>query len=150
MASLMRRAVQQAKATAAAEQTATSQPALLATADKAASPAADSRQAADLDQEPIDPSQLQLSGFDRSSSSSPELSREEERFHSTPLKTLSLGVRLGSMLMSALSIPRQGSNYVPIDADSSPEADSPDESCAQLRRTLPRDASLGQKLGDVV
>ncbi|KAL0024407.1 hypothetical protein WJX79_011128 [Trebouxia sp. C0005] len=63
--------------------------------------------------------------------------------------------KLGSFLQHTLS-PSQQPAYAPVDADSSPEADmEADDSSAQLmpgsRRTaLPRDASLGQKLGSLL
>ena len=105
-----------------------------------------------LDQqyEGVDPEQLQLSGLVRQQSGS------SSGLDSTTVlnKTQSLGNRLGSLLKNAFSPSRQ-SSYVPLDADSSPEAQEADDSREQEplgtgRRALPRDASLGQRLGSVL
>ena len=94
--------------------------------------------------EGVDPEQLLLSGGSSSNLDS-----------ATPLsKSQSLGNRLGSILKNAFSPSRQ-SSYVPLDADSSPEAQEADETPEQEspgtgRRALPRDASLGQRLGSIL
>ena len=99
--------------------------------------------------EGVDPEQLQLLGLVRQQSGS-----SSDLDSATPLsKTQSLGNRLGSILMNAFSPSRQ-SSYVPLDADSSPEAKEANEPSEQAspgtRRTLPRDASLGQRLGSIL
>ncbi|KAL0020772.1 hypothetical protein WJX77_012245 [Trebouxia sp. C0004] len=71
-----------------------------------------------------------------------------------PVKIQSLGNRLGSILKSAFSPSRQ-SSYIPLDADSPPEAKEANEAPEQAlnssgRRSLPRDASLGQRLGSIL
>jgi len=66
---------------------------------------------------------------------------------SPPVKTQSLGNRLGSMLKTAFSPSRQ-SSYIPLDADSPPEAN--EVLTSNGRRALPRDASLGQRLGSIL
>ena len=73
---------------------------------------------------------------------------------SPPVKAPSLGNRLGSMLKTAFSPSRQ-SSYIPLDADSPPEAKEANEAPEQVltsngRRALPRDASLGQRLGSIL
>ncbi len=70
---------------------------------------------------------------------------------SPPVKTQSLGNRLGSMLKTAFSPSRQ-SSYIPLDADSPPEANEAPEQVltSNGRRALPRDASLGQRLGSIL
>lgn len=73
---------------------------------------------------------------------------------SPPVKTQSLGNRLGSVLKTAFSPSRQ-SSYIPLDADSPPEATEANEAPEQAltsngRRALPRDASLGQRLSSIL
>ena len=195
MASLMRRAVQQAKAEAAAGsgqdavaidsgQTADSQKAPEAAASErkalaarlqqaahtmgeveagsAAEPVADPHnsqpkqadsadaliddqpQQSDLQDDPLDPDQLQLSRLSLSQSSTSSSEAD------SPLaKARSLGQRLGSMMKNALSPSRQ-SSYIPLDADSSPEAEQTNDSPTARRRDLPHDTSLGQRLGSIL
>ena len=94
--------------------------------------------------EVVDSDQLQLLGLVGQQSGS-----------ATPLsKTQSMGARLGSMLKNAFSPSRQ-SSYVPLDVDSPPEAQDADkppeqERSGTARRALPRDASLGQRLGSIL
>ena len=101
-------------------------------------------------QEVVDSDQLQLEGLIRQQSGS-----SSESGSANPLgKTQSLGDRLGSMLKNAFSPSRQ-SSYVPLEADSSPEAQEADKPSEQEpsgsgRRALPRDASLGQRLGSIL
>lgn len=101
------------------------------------------------------PDQVQLAMLSPSSSRSDELQPLEFDLTPAKYKPPSLGSRLGSILQHALS-PSQQPSYTPVGADSSPEADAmADESSAQLmpgsrRRALPRDASLGQKLGSLL
>ena len=71
-----------------------------------------------------------------------------------PVKTQSLGNRLGSMLKTAFSPSRQ-SSYIPLDADSPPDTKEANEAPEQAltshgRSALPRDASLGQRLGSIL
>lgn len=101
-------------------------------------------------QEVVDSDQLQLEGLIRQQSGS-----SSESGSANPLgKNQSLGDRLGSMLKNAFSPSRQ-SSYVPLEADSSPEAQEADKPSEQEpsgsgRRALPRDASLGQRLGSIL
>ena len=103
----------------------------------------------------LDPDELQLLALNPSSSSSPDLHNIQSDAAMPIYKTPSLGARLGSMLKSALAPSRQ-SSYMPLDANSSPEADAEaNQSSGQLtqganRRAPARDASLGQKLGSLV
>ena len=101
------------------------------------------------------PDQVQLAVLSPSSSRSDEQQPLESDLMPAKYKPPGLGSRLGSILQHALS-PSQQPSYTPVDADSPPEADAmADESSAQLmpgsrRRALPRDASLGQKLGSLL
>ena len=103
----------------------------------------------------LDPDELQLLDVNPSSNSSPDLHNPQSNPAMPIYKTPSLGARLGSLLKSALA-PSTQSSYMPLDADSSPEADAgADQSSGQLtqsanRRAPARDASLGQKLGSLV
>ena len=93
----------------------------------------------------IDQGQMQLSGLVRQKSGS---SSDSES--GGPQKTQSLGQRLGSMLKNALSPSRQ-SSYVPLNADSPPEAEQAEQEVpGSSRRALPQDASLVQRMGSVL
>ena len=89
------------------------------------------------------PDQLQMSDL-----ADLQADHDSER---SPVKTQSLGNRLGSILKTAFSPSRQ-SSYIPLDADSPPEANEAPEQVltSNGRRALPRDASLGQRLGSIL
>ena len=108
-------------------------------ADSADASVDDQPHQSDPQDDPLDSEQLQLSGFSQSSTSSSD--------PGVPLvKTQSLGNKLGSMMKNALSPSRQ-SSYIPLDADSPPEAEGTND---KQRRAPPHDASLGQKLGSIL
>ena len=108
-------------------------------ADSADASVDDQSHQSDPQDDPLDSGQLQLSGFSQSSTSSSD--------PGVPLvKNRSLGNKLGSMMKNALSPSRQ-SSYIPLDADSPPEAEGTND---KQRRAPPRDASLGQKLGSIL
>ncbi|DBA80580.1 TPA: hypothetical protein ACH3X1_007841 [Trebouxia sp. C0004] len=101
------------------------------------------------------PDQVQLAMLSPSSSRSAELQPLESDLSAAGYKPPSLETRLVSILQHALS-PAQQPSYTHVDADSFPEADAmADESAAQSmpgcrKRSLPRNASLGQKLGSLL
>ena len=106
--------------------------------------------------DPLDTGQVRLSRLSDSSSSSSGMQASTSDPADPPLyKTPSLGNRLGSMLKSALSPSRQ-SSYMPVDADSSPEADAEANQSLDLmapgteRRAPGRDANLSQRLGSML
>lgn len=153
LASLMRRAVQQAKTEAAAhrlqeanEAAAGKQTAEEPTGTETLPDLAPDQLSQHSDEAVSE--QLQLLGL--AGQQSDGLSSDQDA--GTPLgKTLSLGARLGSILKSTFSPSRQ-SSYVPVDADSPPEAQQAQqaEPAGTGRRALPRDASLGQRLGSIL
>ena len=106
--------------------------------------------------DPLDTGQVRLSRLSDSSSSSSGMQASDSDPADPPLyKTPSLGNRLGSMLKSALPPSRQ-SSYMPVDADSSPEADAEANQSLDLmapgteRRAPGRDANLSQRLGSML